>query len=228
MDSLKEKELIELSGVNPMKKRRFREDNEGSVLVIALVILVLLTIMGISATTTSTIEMQIAGNDRNYKRAFYVADAGIEHARSVLGSELRNYNSANIVTGSSLEWDFALNGSEEGYSPASGTDFNSGVTWINNATFTPISGYSYTVTIWNNSDDGGGATDDTDSIIMVQSDVTGPGNTNASILVSLFGTAAGEAVTGYSAQAGAGAGKSYSSEDLNAIDFTDASVTNQL
>lgn len=40
---------------------------DGSVLVIAMIMLALLTIIGISATTTSTIEVQIAANDRFYK-----------------------------------------------------------------------------------------------------------------------------------------------------------------
>jgi len=52
-------------------------DQEGSVLVVALMMLVLLTIMGVSATTTSDIEVQVAGNERFYKVAFYNADSGI-------------------------------------------------------------------------------------------------------------------------------------------------------
>lgn len=47
---------------------------DGSVLVIAMIMLALLTIIGISATTTSTIEVQIAANDRFYKQNLCVAD----------------------------------------------------------------------------------------------------------------------------------------------------------
>lgn len=53
------------------------KDEEGSVLVIALLILVFLTIIGISATTTTNIELQIAGNEKFHKIAFYHADSGI-------------------------------------------------------------------------------------------------------------------------------------------------------
>lgn len=206
-----------------MKERCIIGGEEGSVLIIALVMLVMLTLMGVSATTTSTIEMQIADNERNYQRAFYVADAGIEHVRSMLTSKLVEKNAANLASGSPLEWDFAVDGSE-GISAATGTDYGSGAIWLNNISFNPLSGYTYTVTVWNNSADGGGATDDTDSVIMVRSDASGPNNVQVSIQVSLVGTATGEAITGYSAQAGAGAGKSYSSDDLNAIDFSTATV----
>lgn len=54
-----------------------KSDERGSVLIIALLILVLLTVIGISATTTTNIETQIAGNDKFHKIAFNNADSGI-------------------------------------------------------------------------------------------------------------------------------------------------------
>ena len=61
-----------------MKKLIFRlRDKDGSALVMALMILVILTLIGIAATNTSTIEIQIAGNEKTYKEAFYKADAGV-------------------------------------------------------------------------------------------------------------------------------------------------------
>jgi hypothetical protein len=42
----------------------------------ALLVLVLLTLMGISATTTSTIEVQMAGNEKFHDMAFYAAESG--------------------------------------------------------------------------------------------------------------------------------------------------------
>jgi len=60
---------------------------QGSVLIVALVILVLLTLLGIAASTTTTIELQIAGNDKTYKMAFFAADGGTE-----LGAELLEQN----------------------------------------------------------------------------------------------------------------------------------------
>jgi hypothetical protein len=51
-------------------------DDRGSALVVALLVLVLLTLMGISATTTSTIEVQMAGNEKFHDMAFYAAESG--------------------------------------------------------------------------------------------------------------------------------------------------------
>jgi hypothetical protein len=52
-------------------------NERGTVLVVALMILVILTIIGIVVVTTSTRNIQIAGYDVLYKQAFYNADAGI-------------------------------------------------------------------------------------------------------------------------------------------------------
>lgn len=51
------------------------DNEEGSTIVFALLILVVLTILGISATTTSTIEFKIVHNEKSYQRNFYVADS---------------------------------------------------------------------------------------------------------------------------------------------------------
>ena len=48
---------------------------DGSVLIVALIVLVLLTLLGIFAGRTSEIEIQIAANDMRYKRNLYSAEA---------------------------------------------------------------------------------------------------------------------------------------------------------
>lgn len=62
-----------------MKERCLLSNENGSVLVVALIMLVLLTLIGISATTTSEIETKIAGNERAFKRNLYLAEAGSMH-----------------------------------------------------------------------------------------------------------------------------------------------------
>lgn len=62
-------------------------NEKGSALVIALLILVLLTLMGISATTTSTIEVQMAGNEKFYEMAFYSAESGWQSALNWLDGQ---------------------------------------------------------------------------------------------------------------------------------------------
>lgn len=53
------------------------QNEDGFILIVALFVLILLTIIGISATKTSTIDLQISQNDKAYKIAFYNADGGI-------------------------------------------------------------------------------------------------------------------------------------------------------
>lgn len=61
-----------------MKRSIFSFRNEdGSALIVAVLILLLCTIIGIFATNTSTIEIQISGNDKFHKIAFYCADSGV-------------------------------------------------------------------------------------------------------------------------------------------------------
>ena len=62
-------------------------NEEGFVLIGAMMTMVILTLIGISATSTSIIELQIAGNELLYKEAFYQADGGIE-----VGTEMVEQN----------------------------------------------------------------------------------------------------------------------------------------
>lgn len=52
-------------------------NEDGFVFIVALFVLILLTIIGISATSTTTIDLQISQNDKASKIAFYNADGGI-------------------------------------------------------------------------------------------------------------------------------------------------------
>ena len=60
------------------------DNRQGSTIVVALIILVLLTIIGITATNTSTTEVQISTNALLNNVAFYAADSGIEAGRAAL------------------------------------------------------------------------------------------------------------------------------------------------
>lgn len=65
------------------KKVKNMRDEEGFVLVAALLIMLVLTIIGLATTTNTSIELQIAGNDKVYKKTFYEAEAG-----AMLGAEI--------------------------------------------------------------------------------------------------------------------------------------------
>lgn len=63
--------------------RGFRLRNErGAALLIVLVMLLLLTILGVTLFTSSTTEIKVAGNYRNSLETFFTADAAIEFAKT--------------------------------------------------------------------------------------------------------------------------------------------------
>ena len=51
-------------------------NEQGFVLIASLMMLMVLMIIGIAATNTTTIELQISGNDKVQKMNFYVAESG--------------------------------------------------------------------------------------------------------------------------------------------------------
>lgn len=63
------------------------KDEGGFVLVTALLIMVLLSILGIAATNTAIMELQISANDRDYKRNFYRAEGAVMEAAQILENE---------------------------------------------------------------------------------------------------------------------------------------------
>ena len=184
-------------------------------IIAAIMVLALLTLIGISASSISTTEKQISTNSLLYERAFYTAESGLEHVRELLKVSFVKWNSVNLATGVAPEFDFALNGAEIGVAATDAT-YAGGVNWIN----TNLDGVNYIVRVWNNND-GGGATNDTDGLVFAQSDATGPRGERCSILHLVGGQATGMSIAGYTAQQGAGSGKSYVSNDANVMtDFT--------
>jgi len=82
------------------------KNENGSLLVISLIILMLLTLIGIAITTTASLELQIAGNERLHKNSFYRADGGSEISYELLEQNLGcagGFTNSTITgTGSSL------------------------------------------------------------------------------------------------------------------------------
>ena len=62
------------------KIRRNRES--GTTLVITLMMMVILTLIGLAAMMTSSIDIRISGNEAVQKQALYAADAGLNFARA--------------------------------------------------------------------------------------------------------------------------------------------------
>jgi Tfp pilus assembly protein PilX len=81
--------------MNAMKKRIKifgPHSEEGAALIIAVMILLILTVLGVYAITTSTLETKIAGNERVLKDAFYAADGGIDCGRMVIALFITQQN----------------------------------------------------------------------------------------------------------------------------------------
>lgn len=64
---------------NPADRIR---NEDGSILIFTLLIMLILTIIGLAANTTTEIELKITNNDTLNKKAFMSADSGISYAIS--------------------------------------------------------------------------------------------------------------------------------------------------
>jgi Tfp pilus assembly protein PilX len=67
---------------------RIKTDENGSVLILSLLILMVLTLLGISASNTSVFEYKIASNDKYRDMSFYNADGGIYATAKLIGEAI--------------------------------------------------------------------------------------------------------------------------------------------
>lgn len=70
------------------KFKNIRTNEDGFVLVTSLLILLILLIIGVAATTNTSIELQIAGNEKVHKETFYGAESSVELGVEVLEQNL--------------------------------------------------------------------------------------------------------------------------------------------
>lgn len=73
-------------------------NERGFVLIATMVILLLLLVLGISASTTSTIETQIAANGKTAQMAFFNADAGIYSSPKLISAAIEQGSNFNPAT----------------------------------------------------------------------------------------------------------------------------------
>ena len=74
-------------------------NQQGSVIIMAIIILAMLSIIGIAATSTSTTEVQVSTNAMLHNIAFYTADSGIAAGRATLN---------NVKMADAGSWDVLL------------------------------------------------------------------------------------------------------------------------
>jgi len=167
-----------------MKRHRFKKllidkirkgNEDGFILIAALVLLVTLTLVGTTAHIITSTDIKIGGNFRESQEAFQVAMAGAEHGREVL----RTLNQASTDTDSfSDELAARVGGNAilEGY--VSGTD---DVPLVSSAT---IGGFTYDVFLTNDLAEGSTIQTDSNNRVRITSVVTDSTNAfNASARV---------------------------------------------
>ncbi|MBI3994942.1 MAG: hypothetical protein HY349_03075 [Nitrospirae bacterium] len=82
-----------------MKSKNLLKNERGLALVVALMLLVLLTVMGLAAISTTTTEMQITSNERTDAQAFHAAEAGIKEV--LYRTALSSVGATSIANGGS-------------------------------------------------------------------------------------------------------------------------------
>ncbi|WP_320041286.1 pilus assembly PilX N-terminal domain-containing protein [uncultured Desulfobacter sp.] len=204
--------------MNPKKKYSPLENQDGFALISAMIFLVLLTVIGIAANNTGTIETMISASEKNRQSAFFAADAGIEHGKIVIMNALKSEFAKTGAT----DWDVVLSDSQSGvesYNYKTDDSDEESFIWINNRSMG--SAATYKVMARDNDDDDDDVFDDADNIIYLTSIATLTDGTFAGVEIGLSSTVDSGSATGYSAQAGSGSGKSYKSDDANTMtDFT--------
>ncbi len=151
---------------NFMRAVALLKQEDGFLLIAALVLLATLTIMGTTAYLLSSTDIKIGGGFRNSQQVFQVAQAGVERAREIL----RQAN-ANQTTG------------------ADPTVFNSELVYYAGGSHVVTSGtigsYAYSVTLSNDPDDAGGTVADSNNKVLLTSTATGPNNTKAIVEIGV-------------------------------------------
>lgn len=89
----------------------------GVVLVIALVVLVLVTVLGVSMLRTTTMQERMAGNSRDRDKALQAAEAAVQACLSeVSGGTYTLVPLTPVAAGGTAHWDVAANWSDSGKS----------------------------------------------------------------------------------------------------------------
>ncbi len=168
---------MNLSGNLKRLSLRSAYGNErGVTLAVTLMFLAILAAMGSAIALITRAELKTSDNFKNTEQAFFLAEAGAEHARE----QLRATNAVSANTGlftDELGNSAGINGLLDGY--VAGTD---DVPLINSASLTAG---SYTVYLTNDSDDGIFNLTDTKKTVTLTSVGTGPNGSKATVEITV-------------------------------------------
>ena len=154
------------------------KNQQGSMIVIAMIVLALLTMIGISATNMSSTEVQVSTNAMLHNIAFYTADSGIEAGRAALNT---------IKVANAENWDKLLRVEEFTWNATQVDTLDKvldaeGGRTVGQATFT--------LTVVDNEDLDGNDQTDTDDTVLLTSTAT---YRNATVTIETIVRGGGEA-----------------------------------
>jgi len=163
-------------------------NQQGSVIIMAVIILALLSIIGIAATNTSTTEVQVSTNAVLHNIAFYTADSGIAAGRAALN---------NLKIADAGNWDkllFNLDAADEDKQIISwnGVDCTTLDDIIDAEGGRTVGLATFTLAIEDNNDLDGNDEVDSDDTIFLTSTLTAPYR-NATATISTTVRGGGEA-----------------------------------
>lgn len=83
----------------PIAMRRMNRER-GMALIMSLVILMILTVLGVTAMSTSSMQQRMSGNTQEINRAFQAAESGLNQALNTAGSlDLNNAQTNDFTYG---------------------------------------------------------------------------------------------------------------------------------
>jgi Tfp pilus assembly protein PilX len=79
------------------EKKEIRRNESGSIMVIALMMLAILTLIGVTAARNSTVELKMAENDAAYRQALYNADSGVSFALRLSEADVEDLMPGDLI-----------------------------------------------------------------------------------------------------------------------------------
>ncbi|MEO6588243.1 MAG: pilus assembly PilX N-terminal domain-containing protein, partial [Pyrinomonadaceae bacterium] len=170
------------------KSGKVSKNQEGIALITAIFSILLATVIGFALYYSSTIAFIIAANDRDNTEAFYIADAGINHATALLGKVPRSQYSAVLKAGANSTPD---TGDELSVPPSSGLWATSESIPAGNASGGGVTNFGaggvgrYWVAVKNDTATGETPTTDNNGVLVITSTGLGRNGASATVEVSV-------------------------------------------
>lgn len=171
-----------------MPKIKAKQSNqEGAALITAIFTILIATVIGIALYYSAIISFTIAVNERNNVEAFYLADAGINHAVALIGKAQKSQYSAILIKGDATP----NTGDELSVPPASGLWTSSESIPAGNATSGGVTNFGaggsgrYWVAVKNDTATGETATTDLNGILIITSTGVGRDGATATVEVTI-------------------------------------------